>query len=86
MNRNNTSQLHAIVGDPYENLGNAVILVACEDYRRTLRGHRVEQGKTAGTSKKELEKFFHSGYFGVLTSIDPDMLIRKLQEEVGRHE
>ena len=29
-----------------------------------------------------IERFFRSGWFGVLTTIDPEMLIRKLQEEV----
>jgi hypothetical protein len=30
-----------------------------------------------------LEKFFHSGWYGVLTGVDPDYLIRKLREKVS---
>ena len=32
--------------------------------------------------QEEVERFFRSGWFGMLTQIDPEMLIRKLQEEV----
>lgn len=57
--------------DPYENLANAIILRAVEDYRLT-------------DNEKELEKieaFFHSDWFAILTRLDPDLLIKKLRKE-----
>lgn len=57
--------------DPYENLANAIILRAVEDYRLT-------------DNEKELEKieaFFHSDWFATLTRLDPDLLIKKLRKE-----
>ena len=30
---------------------------------------------------KEIERFFRSAWFGVLTSVDPDLLISKLRKE-----
>ena len=39
--------------------------------------------RTAMDDAMRLEKFFHSGWYGVLTSVDPDYLIRKLREKVA---
>ena len=31
----------------------------------------------------QMEKFFHSGWYEILTDVDPDYLIRKLREKVA---
>ncbi|MGN0254775.1 MAG: hypothetical protein ACI4W2_00815 [Eubacterium sp.] len=61
-------------GDPYENLANAIILQAVSDYRmaKKSRNKRVEA---------EVLRFFRSKWFGVLTEVDPEYLIRRLDEE-----
>lgn len=70
--------------DPYTGLANAIILQAVKDYRdANKRLSRGRANKDAKTKKQEILKFFRSDWFGVLTEIDPEMLIRKLDEEVG---
>lgn len=62
--------------DPYENLANAIIIQACKDYRLTENETKI----------KELEDFFHSEWFSVLTSLDPDPLINELRKEKRQYE
>lgn len=56
---------------PYEDLANAIILRAVKDYRRSYNSRELE----------DIERFFRSDWFGVLTNIDGEMLIRRLREE-----
>ena len=62
--------------DPYENLANAIILQAVKDYR--LPDNESEL--------KKIERFFHSDWFSVLTSLDPDLLIQKLRKEKRQYD
>ena len=57
--------------DPYENLANAIIMRAVEDYRL------AEDRRTL----KEIEGFFLSDWFSVLTNLDGAALLQKLREE-----
>ena len=69
--------------DPYENLANAIVIRAAEDYRKVLRRCEQDPDKKAYIKEKEsLERYFRSDWFGTLTGIDPELLIRKLCEEV----
>lgn len=61
---------------PYENLANAIVLQAVKDYRL----HDDEQELAS------IERFFRSGWFNTLTSIDPEMLISKLRKEKVRYD
>ena len=61
---------------PYENLANAIILQAVKDYRL----HDDEKELVS------IERFFRSGWFSTLTSINPEMLISKLRKEKVRYE
>ncbi len=68
---------------PYENLANAIILGAVEDYRGTLnRLNDFPGDRDSLRTKYEVERFFRSGWFSVLTTFDPEILIRKLNKEV----
>lgn len=67
----------------YENLANAIILQAVRDYRMALKSLKANpRNRTAMADKAEIERFFRSGWFSVLTSVDGEMLIRSLQMEV----
>lgn len=67
----------------YENLANAIILRAVDDYRDALWNLRANPSYSdALRTVSEVERFFHSGWFSTLTSIDPEMLIKKLKSEV----
>ena len=57
--------------NPYEALANAIIIQAAKDYRE---GGRYVQ--------RELRKFFRSSYFGILTTLDPEYLIQRLEERI----
>lgn len=73
------------MNDPYENLANAVILQAVRDYRTALKALRMNpRNKAAQTEKESIERFFRSQWYQALTTVDGEMLIKKLNEEVMR--
>ena len=57
--------------NPYENLANAIFLQAATDYRLTDDEQQLQ----------EIERFFRSGWFGVLSKVDPEFLIKELRKE-----
>ena len=68
----------------YENLANAIILQAVKDYRRAIRRWKYNPNKElCKHDKAVLERFFRSDWFGVLTGLDPELLILKLCAEVA---
>lgn len=72
------------VGNPYENLANAIIIKACNDYRNALRKIKKNpNNKMAISEALEVERFFHSPWYGTLTTIDGDFLIRKIRAEIA---
>ena len=70
-------------GDPYENLANAVIAQAAEDYRRLLkRAKKNPANREALDEALQVERFFRSGWYQRLTNVDGEFLICKLQEDI----
>ena len=73
--------------DPYENLANAIVITAAKDYRDALRSlTRNKNNNNAKRMKEEVERFFNSDWYSVLTDLDGAFLMRKIQEEVGYHD
>lgn len=69
--------------DPYQNLANAIVLTAVKDYRAALRRlKRKPNNKDAAAERDSIEEFFHSGYFTILTEMDPEYLVDRLNKEV----
>ena len=69
----------------YQALANAIIEQAVKDYRATLKVlRRHPDSKAAMAEAMEIERFFHSSWYGVLTEIDPDYLIKRLRKEVAQ--
>ena len=72
--------------DPYERLALSIVILAVDDYRARLRGHNpatcthLEQHLKL-TSREAIETFFRSKWFGFLTEIDPEDLMRRLRKE-----
>jgi hypothetical protein len=64
----------------YQEIANAIVEQAVGDYRKALRG-RGYHGKSAKKVILEVEQFFHSLYFEILTKVDGDYLLEKLQQE-----
>ena len=69
--------------DPYQELANAIVVRAADDYRDALKklkynpNHRIALDTTA-----ECERFFRSQWYQALTTVDGEMLMRKLRQEV----
>jgi len=71
------------MNDTYEKLANAIVLQAVKDYRHALkRLNKHPNNESALSTKREVERFFRSGWYTSLTTVDPEMLISKLNEEV----
>lgn len=69
--------------DPYEALGNAVVLQAVKDYRDAVK--KLSHGRkntAAEDTKKECEGFFKSSHFNIFTSLDGKVLLSQLEKEV----
>lgn len=58
---------------PHSALANAIIIQAAKDYRRT---HFPQV-------RSEIKRFFRSEWFTVLTDVDGETIIRKLEQERG---
>ena len=57
----------------YEDLAHAIVLRACVDYQEEKGDTLVSQIR-----KEEIVDFFHSKLFGLITEIDPEDLIKRL--------
>ncbi len=61
---------------------NAIVLQAVKDYRDALKRLKKKPGNQAAMSDAmECERFFRSGWYKALTSVDGEYLIQKLREE-----
>ena len=66
--------------EAYENLANAIILCAVEDYKQMLtyqKNHRDSRATEQGIHR--LEQFFYSDWFMMLTKLDPSYIIRRIK-------
>ena len=73
--------------DPYERLANAIILQAVADYRVALKKIKAHpKNREAISEALEIEKFFRSGWYSILTDVDGEYLIRRLQNEIRQSE
>ena len=73
--------------DPYERLANAIILQAVADYRVALKKIKAHpKDRKAIDEALEIERFFRSGWYSQLTSVDGEYLIKRLQDEVRQSE
>ena len=69
--------------EPYERLANAIILQAASDYRRVLKKLKKNpQNRDVMNEALQIEKFFHSPWYQVLTTVDGEFLIQKLRKEI----
>lgn len=67
----------------YELLANAIVAQGVEDYRAALYSlKRNPHNVSASGIAAELERFFRSSWFGLLTEVNPDYLIKRIKEGV----
>jgi hypothetical protein len=68
-------------------LANAIIVQAAKDYRDALRRlNRHPNSFSELDAKMEIERFLRSDWFTMLTKVDPEMLITRLNKEVSEDE
>lgn len=77
--------------EAYENLANAIIVQAAEDWKKAykyLRKHARSRSKTVKENmvrteriKIECENFFRSAWFKTLTNADGEAIFSRLQKE-----
>ena len=73
--------------DPYERLANTIVLQAVSDYRVALKKIKAHpKNREAISEALEIEKFFRSGLYSILTDVDGEYLIRRLQDEIRQSE
>ena len=66
----------------YKNLANAIIIQAVKDYRQVRRVLRYSPNDSwASRQKRQIEGFFLSGWFEVLTDLDGRELLKLLRKE-----
>ena len=71
--------------NPYANLANAIILQAVKDFRKCIKvGKRNGRNKEQAIREmRKIVEFIKSPWFRVLTNLDPQILLKKLEEEVN---
>lgn len=74
--------------EPYQALANAIVELAVKDYRTALKYHyRHPDKKEYADAVDSLELFFRSGWYGILTDLDGEVLMtgvrRMVRQEVA---
>ena len=61
----------------WQALANAIIIQAVKDYKAALKKLRKNtDNKQARKTRTECERFFQSGWYEMLTDLDPERLLR----------
>ena len=69
--------------NPYEDLAQAIILQAVRDYRQNNKKMVKEPDEQKLRNQRaELEKFFLSSWFAILTDLNGKHLLHRLQAEM----
>ena len=74
--------------DPYQALANAIVELAVKDYKTALKYHyRHPNRKEYADDVSRLGRFFRSGWYGMLTNLDGELLMngvrRMVRQEVA---
>ena len=70
--------------DFYTELANAIVIQAAKDYRKALKTlKRYPRYEPAKAVVAEVEEFFCSEWYRTLTSVDADMLMKKIRREIN---
>jgi len=70
--------------DFYTELANAIVIQAAKDYRKALKTlKRYPRYEPAKAMVAEVEEFFRSDWYRMLTSVDAEMLMRKIRREIN---
>ena len=69
--------------EPYQALANAIVELAVKDYKRALNQHyRFPNNNVYAIEVASLERFFRSGWYGMLTNLDGEVLMTSFRRMV----
>lgn len=73
------------IDECYQSLANAIILQAVKDFRRCIKivKRNGRNKEVAVKEMREIVEFIKSPWFKNLTDLEPQILLRKLKEEVN---
>ena len=70
---------------PYQALANAIVELAVKDYKKSLkRYYRSQNNEDYAAEVKSLERFFRSGWYGMLTDLDGEYLMTGVRRMVRK--
>ena len=65
-------------------LANAIIVQAAKDYRQALRKQKKDpDNASALLCIEDVEQFFRSDWYRILTTVDGELLIREIRKEIA---
>ena len=71
--------------NPYQALANAIVELAVKDYKKALKRHyRFPNNEDYATEVNNLERFFRSGWYGMLTDLDGEYLMTGIRHMVRK--
>lgn len=70
--------------DPYEELANAIVIQACNDYKKAYKQSLRRSGIVGEADEElaELEEFFRSDLCKQLTEVDGEYLMERIRNDV----
>ena len=77
-----STQKKQAIAESYQNLANAIVEQAAEDYREALIKYKSKGKKSELKKINSLEKFFKSKYYGCLTNVNGSYIVNKLKTEI----
>ena len=70
--------MNNVIKTAYEDLANAIIVQAAKDYKSLMEGAKP----STGFNLVEIENFFKSEWYRVLTKVDSDIILEQLRGSV----
>ena len=70
---------------PYQALANAIVELAVKDYKKAIKQHyRFPDNEDYAAEVKSVERFFRSGWYGMLTDLDGEYLMTGVRRMVRK--
>ena len=74
------------IEEAYDHLAKSIVIQAITDYREILKNGKLPKLSIKSYNKIEIEKFFMSDWYQLLTGFDGQRLIDILQEQENYHD
>lgn len=82
------------IRQPWEDFANGIVKQAADDYKKALKdlkkaikeGWEFKVQNILAQKIRDLNRWFRGSWYGTLTNVDPEYLIRHLNKEYGNDE